>query len=86
MLKEQNFQRPEIEEGVLIFKYLWKHRVFAARNMAYIELQQRFWVKFLFEMGINAKRYPFLIEIRDEDMFLENGDVSFMDLEDRVVQ
>ena len=53
--------------------------------MAYIELQQRFWVKFLFEMGIYAKSHPYLIEIRD-DMFLENGDVSFMDFEDRVVQ
>jgi len=30
--------RPLIEEGIIIFKYLWKHRIFSAKFEAYNSL------------------------------------------------
>jgi hypothetical protein len=50
IILQKNPMRPEIEEGVLIFKYLWKYRVHKARQEAFDDLQNRFWIKFLEDM------------------------------------
>jgi len=50
-LFEKNPDRPDIEEGVLVFKYLWKYRNFDANYEAFMLLQQKFWERFLGELG-----------------------------------
>ena len=42
--------RPDVEEGVIIFKYLWKYRVSEPKQIAFQELQERFWDRFLKEI------------------------------------
>jgi len=70
-LRFQNLQRPEIEEGILIFKYLWRHRVLAVRQQAFMELQNRFWLKFILDMSLYARSHPYVLSLREEQ-----GDVS----------
>jgi hypothetical protein len=65
--------RPEIEEGALIFKYLWKYRMQQARQEAFEELQNRFWTQFLEDMSAIAENKPFRLEIKD-DFYTAEGD------------
>ena len=65
--------RPEIEEGALIFKYLWKYRMQQARQEAFEELQNRFWTRFLEDMSAIAENKPFRLEIKD-DFYTGEGD------------
>lgn len=81
-LQKRNILRPMIEEGVLIFKYLWKHRIFNAKFESYNTLQKDFWDKFLSEMSTFAGSKPFVFEIKD-DLFLQDGDVALVDYDDK---
>ena len=72
-LAKRNSMRPEIEEGALIFKYLWKYRVQESKQEAFETLQNRFWARFLQDMSEFAQNKPFRMEIKD-DLYTSEGD------------
>lgn len=80
MLKYRNNNRPDIEEGVLIFEYLFKQRQFKSRHQAFNDLQGIFWRKFIDQMLARAESQPYLHEIKDT-LFLEDGDIALLDYE-----